>query len=168
MSLSSSAKLTRRQFNALAGTVAATLLGVGVVNRCTESVSGARQQLICQHQRTTEEYARVPLTYGTTITLSWVHSIELTRWSDTFEYTSQGLMLRSTRFSSYGAGMPLDEGSLRIQDGMFTIEDINREFDAIRWIHSHAVDYQIEINDDPTIIDATQLPDREQIELRPS
>lgn len=108
------------------------------------------------------------LEIGTEITLSWTHSIELTRWSDTFELVENRFNLIRTVFSSYGAGMPLDEGTLRHDGDNIIIEDIDRPFEAIRWVHSHAVDYRIAINGDESVLDAMTLPDQELLELRVS
>jgi len=124
--------------------------------------------VICQHQRTSEIYASVELALGTEVTLSWTHSIELTRWSDTFELVDDEFRLIRTVFSSYGAGMPMDEGTLRHDGDRIIIEDIDRPFEAIRWVHSHAADYRIAINGDETLLDATTLPDQELLELRVS
>ncbi|WP_035280132.1 DUF1850 domain-containing protein [Brevibacterium album] len=123
--------------------------------------------LVCRHQRTGEEYARLPLEAGSRITHSWVHSIERSRWTDTFEYDGESLRLVATKFKEYGAGMPLDEGTVRLEDGWVSIEDIDREFEAVRWIHSHRVDYRIGIDGDEDLLDPLALPDREPLELRP-
>lgn len=64
--------------------------------------------------------------------------------------------------------MPMDEGILRQEGDRIIIEDIDRPFEAIRWVHSHAADYRIAINDDETLLDAAALPDKELLELRVS
>jgi hypothetical protein len=158
------ASLTRRQFGAFAGTVAA--LVATSLSGCAASTN--KRTVVCQHQRTAEVYASLDLELGTEITLSWMHSIELTRWSDTFEVGDDGFLLIRTVFSSYGAGMPMDEGTLRHKGDNIIIEDIDRSFEAIRWVHSHAVDYRIAIDGDETLLDATTLPDQELLELRVS
>lgn len=104
---------------------------------------------------------------GTLITHSWVHSIELSRWKDTYRFDGDVLMLISTEFEEYGAGMPLDEGDVTLRDGKIIIENIDRSFEAIRWIHSHRVDYRIGVDGDKNRIDIHKLPDREPLELRP-
>lgn len=62
----------------------------------------------------------------------------------------------------------MDEGALRQDGDQIIIEDIDRPFEAIRWVHSHAADYRIAIRGDETLIDATTLPDQELLELRVS
>ncbi|WP_157983844.1 DUF1850 domain-containing protein [Nesterenkonia muleiensis] len=112
-------------------------------------------------------YAELRIELGSIITHSWLHSIELSRWTDIYRFDGDRLMLTSTEFEEYGAGMPLDEGDLTFQDGKIVIENIDRPFEAIGWIHSHRVDYRIGIDGDTSLIDIDELPDREPIELRP-
>ena len=138
-----------------------------VVATATFTSCGTSRTLLCQHQRTGEIYAELDVAEGTEITHSWIHSIELSRWTDVYRLTGDSLLLVATRFAEYGAGMPMDEGDLRVEDGEIIIENIDREFDAIRWIHSHRVDYRIGIDGNEDLVNPTELPDREPIELRP-
>lgn len=124
-------------------------------------------KLVCRHQRSGEVYAELDIRQGSTITHSWVHSIELSRWTDTYRFDGEALTLTSTEFEEYGAGMPMDEGDVRMEDGKVIIENIDRDFEAIRWIHSHRVDYRIGVDNNDDLIAAGELPDREPIELRP-
>ncbi|TLP78860.1 DUF1850 domain-containing protein [Nesterenkonia sphaerica] len=155
-----SASLRRRQL--LQAAAAASALALA--SSCAGSQS---HRLICQHQRTGEVYAELNIDLGAIITHSWLHSIELSRWTDIYRFEAEQLMLISTEFEEYGAGMPLDEGDLTYRDGKIVIENIDRPFEAIGWIHSHRVDYRIGIDGDTGLIDTDQLPDREPIELRP-
>lgn len=143
---------------------------IAIAGTCV-GVSGCSEQspaLICRHQRTGEEYARFPILEGSRITHSWIHSIELSRWTDTFEFDGAALQLIETRFKQYGAGMPLDEGTIRTEDGWVVVEDIHREFESITWIHSHRVSYRIGVDDLQNAIDPLELPDNEPLELRPT
>lgn len=123
--------------------------------------------LVCKHQRSNQVYGTASLHPGSQITHSWVHSIEKSRWTDTFEYDGETLMLVATEFSEYGAGMPLDEGDVTIEDGTVNIKNIDREFEAIQWIHSTRVDYRISVDGDDNAFDMDSLPDKEPLELRP-
>lgn len=154
--------MSRRQFCSLVavGAAAATL---GVIG-CSSSAS----TLVCQHQRTGEIYAEWDISVGSLITHSWIHSIELSRWSDTYRFDGEDLILSRTEFEAYGAGMPLDEGDISFSDGKVVIENIDRPFEAIRWIHSHEVDYRIGIDSRDNLIAADELPHREPLELRPA
>lgn len=155
--------ISRRQLGR-SGLSAAVVIAAGV-SGCTSTPATPR--LVCRHQRTDEVYADLPLVTDMQIGLSWVHSIELSRWTETYRPAEDGLLLVSTRFKTYGAGMPLDEGTVRHEDGWIVIDDINRPLDAIRWVNSHRVDYRISIDGDETLVDALSLPDREPLELRP-
>ena len=157
--------LSRRLLLRRTGVAAAAALGAAVTG-CT-AVGLTRGQLVCRHQRTEEVYAQVPLEPGMVLTHSWLHSIEHTRWTDTYRCDRGGLTLIRTEFESYGAGMPMDEGEVRIEDGRVVITEIDRPFEAVRWIHSHDVDYRIGIDGDESLIEAESLPHREPLELRP-
>ena len=154
-------QLSRRQLLAFSGPAAAA--GALALSRCRSS----GHTLVCQHQRSGEVYAEWEIAVGSTVTHSWVHSIELSRWTDLYRFTGEELVLTSTEFEEYGAGMPLDEGDLRMADGKVILENIDRPFDAIRWIHSHQVDYRIGVNSRENLIAAVELPEGEPIELRP-
>lgn len=154
-------ELSRRQF------VVGTTMSLATI--LSSSLRGClsynENMLVCRHQRTEEVFAKFPVDVDTEISLSWIHSIELTRWTDTFIVTEHGLMLSKTAFSSYGAGMPMDEGKIRQENGQVIIEEINRPMEAIRWIHSHDPKYRVAVNGDEELIDATTLPDHEQLEI---
>lgn len=152
---------SRRQLLALMGFTAAA------ATMPLSSCSSGTYALVCQHQRNGEVYGDWKIAVGSTVTHSWVHSIELSRWTDYYRFTGDGLLLTSTEFEAYGAGMPLDEGDLRNDEGKVIIENIDRPFEAVRWIHSHAVDYRIGLESEPHHVRAEQLPDGEPIELRP-
>ncbi|MGO1522650.1 MAG: DUF1850 domain-containing protein [Nesterenkonia sp.] len=153
--------MTRRQLMACAGAAAAA--GTLGLSGCLAGT----HKLVCRHQRSGEVYAELDIRQGSTITHSWVHSIELSRWTDTYRFDGEALTLTSTEFEEYGAGMPMDEGDVRMEDGKVIIENIDRDFEAIRWIHSHRVDYRIGVDNNDDLIAAGELPDREPIELRP-
>ena len=151
----------RRLMASTAAAAAGALLSIG---GCSTAAAGG---LVCRHQRTHDVYAELEVSVGSMISHSWIHSIELSRWTDTFEVTPDGLMLVTAEFSAYGAGMPLDEGEVTVRDGVVVVEEIHREFEAIRWIHSHRADYRIGIDGDESLINPGDLPDNEPLELRP-
>lgn len=156
--------LTRRRL--LTGTGAAAAVVAWTLTSSVGCAGPRGNFLRCRHQRTGEIYADLAIAPGSRITHSWVHSIELSRWSDTFVFDGEGLMLVTTEFQEYGAGMPLDEGDVTIRDGTVVIENIDRPFDAIRWIHSHRVDYRIGVDGNQEALDTDELPDGEPLELR--
>src|SRR5699024_12406145 len=100
--------LTRRQLGTIAVTAVVSALGVSLAG-CTSK----QRTLVCRHQRTHQVYGDVAVDIGAEITLSWIHSIELTRWSDTFKIVGDELSRTRTVYSSYGPGRPTDEGTMR-------------------------------------------------------
>lgn len=156
----------RRLLTGVGGAAAVVIAAPSVLAALT--ACGSERQLICRHQRTQEVYASWPVETGAVVTHSWVHSIERSRWSDSYRVEADGLLLVRTEFQEYGAGMPLDEGVVTLEDGRVVITEIDRPFEAIRWIHSHRVDYRIGIEEDTDLLDPLQLPDNEPVELRPA
>lgn len=128
-------------------------------------------RVVLAHQRTDEVYAEYEVAQGAVITQTWIHSIELSPWTDYYrvEIPEDGsephLVLASTEFEEYGAGMPLDEGDVTFGGGRIRIDNIDRKFDTISWFHSHKAEYELTVGD-RVRISADQLPDREPIELR--
>ncbi|NDK32136.1 DUF1850 domain-containing protein [Nesterenkonia haasae] len=149
------------------GSAAATIALGGTVG-CADSAPG--HQAVISHQRTDEVLAELPVTDGTVITQRWIHSIEQSPWTDTYRTViapgdDAHLLLESTEFSEYGAGMPLDEGDLSFGDGVIRITNIDRELESLTWFHSHTADFELTIDGEVTIA-ADDLPDREPLQLR--
>lgn len=157
-------ELSRRQLLLDLGAAGTAVLGL-MLTGC--SVLGPSSNLVCRHQRSGKIYAEFRVAEGAEITLSWIHSIELSRWTEIFRFRGDHLMLVATRFRAYGAGTPMNEGDVRLEDGQVVIENIDRQFDAIRWIHSHRVDYRIGIGGDEDLVNTSRLPDQQPLELRP-
>jgi hypothetical protein len=134
------------------------------------TIAGARAfddrlRLRCVHQRTGTVYARTRVDAGTMLALSWIHSIELTRWTEHYALTPEGFALTMTEISSYGAGMDADDGPVEIEDGRIRTRPPDLQFDALRWIHSHAVDYRIDVTGHPGFVDSLELPHHEPVAL---
>ncbi|TLP98050.1 DUF1850 domain-containing protein [Nesterenkonia salmonea] len=149
------------------GSAAATVAVGGTVG-CADPDQG--HQAVISHQRTDEVLAETPVTNGTVISQSWIHSIEQSPWTDTYRTVIEPdddahLLLESTEFSEYGAGMPLDEGDVSFDDGVIRIQNIDREFESLTWFHSHNADFEFTIDGEVTI-SADDLPDREPLQLR--
>lgn len=145
----------------------AGLAALAAYTSLTASGCSRAPVLACQHQRNGEVYAELDIEHDSLITHSWLHSIENSRWKDTYRFNGESLILSRTEFEEYGAGMPLDEGDVSVQDGRVVVENIDRPFEAIRWIHSHQVDYRIGVDGNESLINADDLPDSEPLELRP-
>lgn len=60
--------------------------------------------------------AKALLLVGGMFTLSWVHSVEKTGWTETYEVTPEGLKLTEARVQGSGAGMDPGPGAV-LRDG---------------------------------------------------
>lgn len=67
--------------------------------------------------------------------LRYIHSVHLTPVYENFVIQTDGtFLLISTRYQSYGVGLPSlpEEGTLRLQDGWMILENLQRPFSEIR------------------------------------
>ncbi len=126
--------------------------------------SGPGPELQVRDQHSETVYYATPATEGTKITLAWIHSIELTPWTETYEVRDGELALVEVTLESYGAGAPSDEGVTRIEDGVIHITELDRTVEAVRWIHSHDVDYQISM-DGEVVVETQAIPHRSYAEI---
>ncbi|MEU3846157.1 DUF1850 domain-containing protein [Micrococcus terreus] len=123
-------------------------------------------EIVCADQRTGEEWGRWAASPGSEISLTWIHSIELTPWTDVFVLEeSEGFTLTRTEFESYGAGMPAGEASTSVQDGKVVITDIGRHLDTVNWIHSHSQQFTLTL-DGKIVAHPLDLPHHRPLELR--
>ena len=77
----------------------------------------------------------IELGKNNTFSLHYTHSVEKTPVVETFTILENGtLLLTSTRYRSYGVGLPSlpEEGRLTIADGWFLLEGLHREYRDIR------------------------------------
>ncbi|MDO5633406.1 MAG: DUF1850 domain-containing protein [Micrococcus sp.] len=139
--------------------------GVVLLTGCT---TPGTLTLECAHQRTDEIFGTRTVAPGDTVRLSWIHSIELTDWTDTFRVEDRGFTLIETEFSSYGAGMPTgtEEGTVHLGEDSLRITDLDRPFESIRWIHSVRQRHRIDVAEARNVFDTDSLPDRQPLELR--
>ncbi|NBI30709.1 DUF1850 domain-containing protein [Chengkuizengella marina] len=60
--------------------------------------------------------------------IRWIHSVELEEWEEFFEIEGTSIMLNSTRFKTFGAGVPSNAGTHSyLKDGWVYMIDINRQ-----------------------------------------
>ena len=73
-----------------------------------------------------------PVFIGATgIELRYIHSVAQTPVYEYFEFANNGFILNKTVFESYGAGLPLDGGDFKRQDGKFVQEGQNIKIDEL-------------------------------------
>lgn len=74
-----------------------------------------------------------------TLKLSWIHSVELSRWIETYQITDEGFHLVGSQFKTYGAGTP-DAGKLiSTKEGWISYE-VDRLLPTIHWYISRNVE----------------------------
>ncbi|MFK7161219.1 DUF1850 domain-containing protein [Marinospirillum sp. MEB164] len=76
-------------------------------------------------------------------TLSWIHSVEHSRWEEDYQLVASGFLLYTTRMESFGAGSPYQlTPSASQQEGVleYTLE---RHFNELHWFISPSMDAQI-------------------------
>lgn len=127
--------------------------------------SAASPDLVVRNQRTGEVYFETPAAAGTEITLAWIHSIELTPWTETYEVRGNELVLTEVTLESYGAGAPSDIGGVtRIEDGVIHITELATPFEAVRWIHSHDTEHHV-LLDGVIAVQTTDIPHHQFAEI---
>ena len=106
-----------------------------------------------------------PVCSGDTIRFSWIHSVELTPWEEYYEIEEDGsLLLKMTRFQSYGAGVPEYAGTFRKEKEWMVYDGIDRRLPQINWIHSHSAKFRIEVNN-TVFVRPADLPHHEPLQL---
>lgn len=102
---------------------------------------------------------------GDHIQFSWIHSVELTPWEEYYEIQDDGtLLLKMTRFQSYGAGVPEFGGVFRKERDWIVYDEIDRRLPELSWIHSHSAKFRIALNES-VFIQPTELPHHEPLQL---
>lgn len=110
------------------------------VHQPTESV------LVVGDQRSDTIFTSCPAHDGMRLTLGWIHSIEHTEWTETYEISGDHLVLREITLEGYGAGVPANPGGRTyIEDGVIHVVDLDRRIDRLQWIHSHDTEHTLEI-----------------------
>lgn len=103
--------------------------------------------VIVRDQESGSVFYEDTLADGSTFDLTWIHSIELEPWRETYRIDDGKIFLTDVYLKSYGAGAPTElEGTTTIEDGIIHTSHIDREIPQLNWIHSHATQHSLEIN----------------------
>lgn len=109
--------------------------------------SGNTPELVISDHAGKEVILRTPLAYGQSFTIRYIHSVDHSPVFEVFEAKKgQGLVLKETYFTMFGAGMGHWEGHGKIvQEGRWIkIKDINRPLGSfVLRIGSRGVDHTI-------------------------
>lgn len=126
----------------------------------------SQYELIIKDQETNEEYLKIEVDVGDRLELTWIHSVELTPWSEVLEVVDgRQLKLVETRFQSFGAGVPYEtEGNVLVQDGYTIMTDLHQMFTSYRWIHSHQAQFTLTRNGENIFL-PKDLPHHHRIEM---
>ena len=81
-----------------------------------------------------------------TFELSWIHSIEKEEWIEHYIIENSELLLQSTRFKTFGAGVPSDANEVQLKDG-FVVMQIGQPYEELNLTISEYVDTTIQISD---------------------
>jgi hypothetical protein len=104
--------------------------------------------LVVENQETGQIYYETNAYDGLTVTLRWIHSIEHEPWQETYHVEGNGLILDEVAIKSYGAGVDGDPGGITtIEDGVIHTRNINKRFEDLRWVHSHATKHTLRVGD---------------------
>ncbi|WP_236784662.1 DUF1850 domain-containing protein [Alteribacter salitolerans] len=104
--------------------------------------------LVISDQENDQIFVEEQITEGQQITLSWIHSVEKTPWSEIYDVTEKGqLVLTETEFESFGAGVDFSGGTMTVEDGKVVVKDIDQPVESITWIHSQNAEHTVRIGE---------------------
>ena len=83
---------------------------------------------------------------GESFDLSWIHSIEKEEWIEHYIIENNELLLQSTSFKTFGAGVPSDAYEVKLKDG-FVVMTIEQPYKELNLTISEYVDTTIQIAD---------------------
>lgn len=122
--------------------------------------------LVVREQRTHNEFLRLNVNIGDHIELSWIHSVEKTPWLEILEVTQdKQLVLRETRFQSFGAGVPYSsEGDVYVENGYTVMTGLDQIFQRYQWIHSQEAKFRLKLNG-KQIMEPEKIPHHLAVEM---
>lgn len=66
-----------------------------------------------------------------TFELGWIHSVEKEPWFESYERDGHNLYLKTTKFKTFGAGVPSSKDVIEAEDG-FVHMAVNEKMDEVR------------------------------------
>ena len=78
--------------------------------------------------------------------LSWIHSVEKEEWIEHYELEGKKIVLESTKFKTFGAGVPSDSEEVELVDG-FVHMKINQSYQELNLTISENVKSTIYLGD---------------------
>jgi hypothetical protein len=124
-----------------------------------------KQTLTIRHQITGEVYVTVFTHEGETLQFKWIHSFEHIPWNEYYTIGKDNrLFLDKFEVAGFGAGIPENEGTVSIENGMVVMKDLDSVFDDIHWINSQTALVSIAL-DNQILTRGSSLPQSEPIIL---
>lgn len=100
--------------------------------------------------------------------LSWIHSVEQERWRESYQRQAQALLLTTSEFKTYGAGVP-NTGQLVSANAKnrsaTVIYQVDRLLPELNWLASSQVRLRLEANQQAWDL-YSQLPDYTAINVQ--
>ena len=82
--------------------------------------------------RDDESFLRFPVSLPRSFEISWIHSVEKEEWREQFVIDiDRSIRIQSTRFRTFGAGVPDNAPETSIEDGWVIMRGINRPVDPL-------------------------------------
>lgn len=82
-------------------------------------------------------YVEAPVRAGDELFFGWLHSLERIPWNEWYTVERDGtLTLQTMSFPAFGAGIPCDKGTPRIENGIIFYEQIGQSFPQLKWLNS--------------------------------
>lgn len=121
--------------------------------------------IVLKDQKTGECLARFDVSEGSTVELSWVHSVEQAEWREFYEVRDGSFVLDCAEPGSFGAGTPYSAPRTDVVDGRVRFCGLDRRLPTVTWIHSHAVAHTVSVNG-RVVVESRDLPHHAFISMR--
>jgi len=119
---------------------------VGPVAFSDTSDRPQESQLIVADARGNGVFLEVPTSQIDHVELEWIHSVEKEPWREIYRINSHHLLLTDVYLKSFGAGVPSDlEGVTVNEGGIVHTSKIDRQIEALNWVHSHETDHTFRV-----------------------
>lgn len=97
----------------------------------------AQPVLRIKNLETGEVYAEAKASPGDELFFGWLHSLEKIPWNEWYTIEKdRTLTLHTMSFPAFGAGIPCDKGTPRIENGIIFYENIGQSFALLKWLNS--------------------------------
>lgn len=143
----------------------AVAVGLGIVGCGGLSPRTPDLRLVIREQRAdTNVFRKLPLRGDETVTMTWMHSVDKTPWTEYYTIDGGDFLLDCTELQLMGAGTPFNAPRTEIVGDSIRLCGLNERFPELRWIHSHRVHHRIYL-DDELILPTSAVRHHTQVEM---